>query len=82
MRECEALRGRFLAVVVACVMAVGERTSVADLRESAERAGARDARRQCRHRCARVLNFWWRRHNQEVLNAAPLFFVWTRVRCL
>ena len=37
MRECEALRGRFLAVVVACAMDVGERTSVADLRESAER---------------------------------------------
>ena len=75
MRECEALRGRSFAVAVVCVMDVGERTSVADLRESAERAGARDARRQCRHRCARVPNFWWRRHNQEMLNAAPLFFV-------
>ena len=50
MRECEALRGRFLAVVVACGMAVGERTSVADLRESAERASARDAFCQSRHR--------------------------------
>ena len=38
MRECEALRGRSFAVAVVCVMDVGERTSVADLRESAERA--------------------------------------------